>query len=316
MAEKRITVDGTDPVLLFGLNDRNLRKLESSFPDINIVARGHEIVLRGETDDLEKVQDVLTEMQVVINQHGELTKDDLETILALHASGDGPATSKSNEVVLFTPSGGIIKPRTPNQARLVASAHRNDIVFAIGPAGTGKTYIGMALAVAALRSGQVKRIVLTRPAVEAGEQLGFLPGDFREKIDPYLRPLYDALEDMMPREKLAMHLEQGIIEIVPLAYMRGRTMKSAFVLLDEAQNATRQQMKMFLTRLGPDSRTIVTGDITQTDLPSRTHSGLVEVQRILTDVDGIDFVYFNRDDVVRHRLVKEIIDAYDEHDAG
>jgi len=216
-------------------------------------------------------------------------------------------------VVLFTPSGGMIRAKTPNQARFVAAARRSDIVFAIGPAGTGKTFVSMAIAVAALKSRQVKRIVLCRPAVEAGERLGFLPGDFREKIDPYLRPLYDALEEMLPAEKLRGYTEQQIVEIVPLAYMRGRTLNSAFVILDEAQNTTTLQMKMFLTRIGVNSRAIITGDITQIDLPSRSQSGLLEARQILEGIDGIDFIYFNRGDVVRHRLVKDIIKAYERH---
>jgi len=209
-----------------------------------------------------------------------------------------------------TPAGGSIKAKTPNQIRLVEAARNNDIVFAIGPAGTGKTYTAVALAVAALKSRQVKRIVLCRPAVEAGERLGFLPGDLKEKVAPYLRPLYDALEDMLPRDKLKSTMEQNTVEIVPLAYMRGRTLNSAFVILDEAQNATALQMKMFLTRLGANSRAIITGDMTKTDLPSRDQSGLVQARDILEEVEGIDFVYFDERDVVRHRLVKDIINAY------
>jgi len=208
----------------------------------------------------------------------------------------------------------VIKPRSRNQERLVQSAGTNDVVFAIGPAGTGKTYVAVALAVAALNNHEVNRIVLSRPAVEAGEELGFLPGDFYEKVAPYLRPLYDALEDMMPRDELAESLEQDRVEVVPLAYMRGRTLKSSFVILDEAQNATTGQMKMFLTRLGPHSQAIVTGDITQTDLKDRSASGLIQVQHILKGINGIDFVYLEREDVARHRLVQDIIAAYEEHD--
>ena len=318
MAEKRRTIEGTDPLLLFGYNDTFLRKVEAAFPDAQISARGHQVLLRGQSEEIDRIERVLDELELILGRNGNLTERDVDTVLALFTTGDGAAgtSPKADDVVLFTPSGGLVKAKTPNQARLVEAARRDDIVFAIGPAGTGKTYTGMALAVAALKSGRVKRIVLTRPAVEAGEQLGFLPGDFREKVDPYLRPLYDALEDMVPRSQLSAHLEQHIIEIVPLAYMRGRTLKSAFVILDEAQNATAQQMKMFLTRLGPDSRALVTGDVTQTDLPRRTESGLVQARRILSGVDGISFVEFDKGDVVRHRLVKDIIEAYDRFEKG
>ena len=242
----------------------------------------------------------------------------VDTVLALFTAGDGiggpTGTPGTRDVILFTPSGGMVKAKTPNQARLVSEVRTNDIVFAIGPAGTGKTYSAVALAVAALKSRQVKKIVLSRPAVEAGERLGFLPGDLREKVDPYLRPLYDALEEMIPREKLQGYMDQGIVEIVPLAFMRGRTLNSAFVILDEAQNATQQQMKMFLTRLGANSHAIITGDVTQTDLPSIRESGLVQAQQILGGgIDGISFVYFDKGDVVRHKLVKDIIDAYERH---
>ncbi len=312
LTEKRLTIEGTDPLLLFGFNDTFLRKTESAFPETRITARGHQLHLSGAQEDVEAIERVVGELEVVLSRNGNLTESDVETVLALFTPGDGAPVAEPQDVILFTPSGGLIKPKTPNQQRLVESARQNDIVFAIGPAGTGKTYTAMALAVAALKSRQVKRIMLARPAVEAGEELGFLPGDFREKVDPYLRPLYDALEDMLPREKLDANLEQHVIEIVPLAYMRGRTLKSAFVILDEAQNATVQQMKMFLTRLGQHSRAIITGDVTQTDLPDRTQSGLVQVQRVLEGIDGIGFIYFDRSDVVRHRLVRDIIDAYEQ----
>lgn len=319
MAERRLSIEGTDPLLLFGFNDTFLRKIEAAFEETRITARGHQIFLEGCEDDLDAVEEVIDELKRVLGRNGNLTEEDVETILALYAGSEAAGTAGAtqraeHDAVLFTPSGSAIKAKTPNQERLVQAARQSDIVFAIGPAGTGKTYVGMALAVAALKSRQVERIVLTRPAVEAGEELGFLPGDFREKVDPYLRPLYDALEDMLPREKLDANLEQHVIEIVPLAYMRGRTLKSSFVILDEAQNATTHQMKMFLTRLGPASRAIVTGDITQTDLPKRSLSGLEEARRLLKGVDGIDFVYFDRSDVVRHPLVKAIIKAYENAD--
>jgi phosphate starvation-inducible PhoH-like protein len=316
LPEKRLSIEGVDPRLLFGTNDVFLRKVEDAFPDLQVVARGTDILLRGDNDDVQQVAKVLGEMVKLVDRNGALTSDDVATVLALYTDeGTAPHATGPGDVILSTPNGTPIKPRTPNQGRLVQAARRNDVVFAIGPAGTGKTYVAVALAVAALQQHTVKRIVLSRPAVEAGEQLGFLPGDFYEKIDPYLRPLYDALGDMLPREKLAEYLEQSRVEIVPLAYMRGRTLKSSFVILDEAQNATTGQMKMFLTRLGPDSRAIVTGDVTQTDLASRSQSGLVQVQKILRDIKGIRFIYLEREDVVRHRLVREIIAAYEEHDA-
>ncbi|GIV59809.1 PhoH family protein [Rhodocaloribacter litoris] len=315
MAEKRLTIDKAEPLLLFGFNDKHLRKVEGAFPDTRITARGNQVILQGDPESLHRIERILDELTVVLNRNGNLTENDVETVLALFTVGDGAsgrAGLDAQNVVLFTP-GGSVKAKTPNQIRLVESARHNDIVFAVGPAGTGKTYTAVALAVAALKSRQVKKIVLSRPAVEAGERLGFLPGDFREKVDPYLRPLYDALEDMLPRDKLAGFVEQNVVEIVPLAYMRGRTLNSAFVILDEAQNATHLQMKMFLTRLGANSRAIITGDVTQTDLPSREHSGLVQARQILEGVEGIDFVYFDEGDVVRHRLVKDIIKAYERY---
>ncbi len=313
MAEKRISIEGTEPLLLFGFNDIYLRKIEAAFPETQITARGDQVMLRGEPGDLDGIERILNELILILNRNGNLTENDVETVLALYNTGDGAGRvgGDTRDVVLFTPNGGMVKAKTPNQARLVEAARTNDLVFAIGPAGTGKTYTSVALAVAALKSRQVKRIELCRPAVEAGERLGFLPGDFREKVDPYLRPLYDALEDMLPREKLRAFMEQNVVEIVPLAYMRGRTLSSAFVILDEAQNATTLQMKMFLTRLGVNSRAIITGDVTQTDLPRRSDSGLVTARQILEGVDGIGFVHFDKTDVVRHRLVKDIIEAYD-----
>jgi phosphate starvation-inducible PhoH-like protein len=316
LPEKRIRIDDVDPLLLFGFNDVFLRKVEGAFPDTHITARGNEVLLRGDEEAIAQVERVIDELITLVGRNEHLTETDVDTVLALVTSGDGASGSSpsdATEAVLVTPTGDVIKPRTQNQRRMVRVARDNDIVFAIGPAGTGKTYVAVALAVAALKARQIRKIVLSRPAVEAGEQLGFLPGDFYEKVDPYLRPLYDALEDMLPREKLAEYLEQNRIEVVPLAYMRGRTLKSSFAILDEAQNATTGQMKMFLTRLGAHSRGIITGDITQTDLSSRSKSGLVQAQHILKGIQGIDFVYFDQSDVVRHRLVKDIIKAYEEH---
>jgi phosphate starvation-inducible PhoH-like protein len=313
LKEIRIEIDKAEPLLLFGFNDIYLRRIERAFPDAQITARGNQVHLQGDESDIDAVSRILDELIVLLNRNGNLTENDVDTVLALFSSGDGAPSvlhTEGSHTVLFTPHGGSVRAKTPNQIRLVESARQNDIVFAIGPAGTGKTYTAVALAVAALKSKQVKRIVLCRPAVEAGERLGFLPGDMKEKVDPYLRPLYDALEDMLPKEKLKTYMENNTVEIVPLAFMRGRTLNSAFVILDEAQNATALQMKMFLTRLGANSRAIITGDLTQTDLPVRDISGLAQARDILQGVAGIDFVYFDDNDVVRHRLVKDIISAY------
>jgi phosphate starvation-inducible PhoH-like protein len=318
LPEKTLSIEGADPLLLFGFNDVYLRKIEDAFPDTHITARGTEVHLEGEAETLRNVERVFDEMLTLLDRNDHLTEEDVETILALFDSEDAsaPRTAETGrrDAILSTPDGEVIKPRSPNQERLVQSAETNDVVFTIGPAGTGKTYVAVALAVAALNNHEVDKIVLSRPAVEAGEELGFLPGDFYEKVAPYLRPLYDALGEMMPRDELAESLEQDRVEVVPLAYMRGRTLKSSFVILDEAQNATTGQMKMFLTRLGPQSRAIVTGDITQTDLQDRDASGLIQVQHILKGIDGIEFIYLEREDVARHRLVQDIIAAYEEHD--
>ena len=318
MPEKQLSIESADPLLLFGFNDVYLRKIEDAFPDAHIAARGTEVHLEGEEATLHKVERVFDEMLTLLDRNDHLTEEDVDTILALFDSEDAsaapPAETGRRDAILTTPDGEVIKPRSQNQEHLVQAAAANDVVFAIGPAGTGKTYVAVAMAVAALNNHEVNRIVLSRPAVEAGEELGFLPGDFYEKVAPYLRPLYDALGEMMPRDELAESLEQDRVEVVPLAYMRGRTLKSSFVILDEAQNATTGQMKMFLTRLGPRSRAIVTGDITQTDLQDRSASGLIQVQHILEGIDGIEFIYLEREDVARHRLVQDIIAAYEEHD--
>ena len=309
--DRTVTVTGAEPLMLFGFNDVYLRKIEAAFSDTRVVARGDQLKLRGPEDQVDRIERVLGELTLILNRNGNLTENDVDTVLDLARVGTGLQRSGGQDAILFTPKGGTIQAKTPGQARLVESARQSDIAFAVGPAGTGKTYTAVALAVSALKSRQVKKIVLTRPAVEAGESLGFLPGGFRDKVDPYLRPLYDALEDMIESDKLRSYLERNIVEIVPLAYMRGRTLNSAFVILDEAQNATAGQMKMFLTRLGAGSRAIVTGDASQTDLPSRTPSGLVRAREILEGVEGIGFVDFDKEDVVRHKLVKDIIAAYE-----
>ena len=302
--------------MVLGTNDQNLRKICAAFPATRITVRGNKLILSGEESSFAPIEKVFAEIARVIRKQGQLSDNDIDTILSVYQSsgdGAGPDIVDDSPVIVSTPTGEPIRPRTQNQRLLVHASQKHDIVFAIGPAGTGKTYTAVALALAELRARHVRKIVLSRPAVEAGEQLGFLPGDLREKVDPYLRPLYDALGDMMHRDKLNVFIEQNSVEIVPLAYMRGRTLNNAFVILDEAQNATAEQMKMFLTRIGINSKAIVTGDDTQIDLPQKHRSGLVHARRVLADVSGIAFVDFDRTDVVRHRLVKDIIKAYENY---
>jgi len=309
-AEKKITLNGIDMLTLLGVNDSNLNILEHRF-NSTISVRGDIVNIKGVLEEVELVEKVIKEMAYVLNTSGRLNRNDVETILNLTVEGKEIINDEEFDSIVLYTKNDVVKAKTPGQKKYFQVANNNDICFAIGPAGTGKTYLAVALAVSALKKGIVKRIVLARPAVEAGESLGFLPGDFQEKIDPYLRPLYDALDDMMPSEKLKSYIEKSIIEIVPLAYMRGRTLNNAFVILDEAQNATDVQMKMFLTRLGANSKAIITGDITQIDLPSKIKSGLIQAKDILNGITGVGFVYFDREDVVRHKLVKDIIDAYD-----
>lgn len=298
--------------MLLGYNDSNLGPITERF-STNVTVRGDNVIIQGVAEEVEAVEKVFKEMVYVLNTSGKLLAKDVETIIDLTLQGKEIINNHELDNIILYSKKDVIKAKTPNQITYIKSAKENDICFAIGPAGTGKTFLAVAFAVAAFKKNIVKKIVLARPAVEAGENLGFLPGDFREKIDPYLRPLYDALEEMLPSEQLKNYVEKGIIEIVPLAYMRGRTLNNAYVILDEAQNATGMQMKMFLTRLGPNSKAIITGDITQIDLPSYSQSGLVQVKEILKNVDGVGFVYFDKSDVVRHKLVKDIIDAYEKH---
>ncbi len=316
LTEKKISLTGVDTVQLLGYNDAHLQVIEERF-ELKVTVRGDQVTLRGSQEEVSRVEKVFKELIYILNKNGNLTPNDVETVIDLVNVNGSPVetvgdlvTDDGDPAILLTKV-GIIKARTPGQRAYVQQVRKNDIVFAIGPAGTGKTYLAVAVAVAALKNRDVTRIVLARPAVEAGESLGYLPGDIREKIDPYLRPLYDALEDMLSAEKLRDYIEKRIVEIVPLAYMRGRTLHNAFVILDEAQNASAIQMKMFLTRLGAHSRAIITGDITQIDLPASTTSGLVQIQEVLKQIQGVSFVYLDRNDVVRHKLVKEIIDAYD-----
>lgn len=310
VAEKKITLNNIDMLSLLGVNDNNLHIIEDRF-NSTISVRGDIVNIKGVLEEVELVEKVIKEMAYVLNTSGRLNKNDVETILNLTVEGKEVINEEEFDSIVLYTKNDVVKAKTAGQKKYFQVANKNDICFAIGPAGTGKTYLAVALAVSALKRGIVKKIVLARPAVEAGESLGFLPGDFQEKIDPYLRPLYDALDDMIPSEKLKGYIEKSIIEIVPLAYMRGRTLNNAFVILDEAQNATDVQMKMFLTRLGANSKAIITGDITQIDLPVKTKSGLIQAKEILSEISGVGFVYFDREDVVRHKLVKDIIDAYD-----
>ncbi len=308
--EKKIVLDNVEMLDLLGMSDSNLKAVENRF-NTSITVRGDNVILKGVAEEVDLIEKIFKEMVYVLNTSGKLETGDVETILNLTAEGKEIIDEEEFESIVLYTKKDVIKARTPGQVKYINAARKNDICFAIGPAGTGKTYLAVALAVAALKKGLVKKLILARPAVEAGESLGFLPGDFREKIDPYLRPLYDALDDMIPSEKLRSNIEKRTIEIVPLAYMRGRTLNNAYVILDEAQNSTDMQMKMFLTRLGANSKAIITGDITQIDLPAKQISGLVQAQQILSKVEGVAFAYFDKGDVVRHKLVKDIIDAYE-----
>lgn len=301
-------------MLVLGAQNMYLQRIEEQFPEVFIVARGNDITLRGNDAEVKLVEKVFAELLFLVNRNGELYARDVDAVIKLIIAGEAqtpPSVVEGADDVIVVTRTDAVRARTTGQRKMVAESKRNDIVFAIGPAGTGKTYTAVAIAVAALKAKQVQRIVLARPAVEAGESLGFLPGDLQQKIDPYLRPLYDALGDMLTPEKLKEHIEKKVIEIVPLAYMRGRTLNNAFIILDEAQNATSLQMKMCLTRLGTNSKAIITGDISQIDLPNKRDSGLVEAPRLLSHIQGISFVFLDKSDVVRHRLVREIIDAYE-----
>ena len=305
-----------NPMVMWGSNNEYFEIIKKHFPKIKIVARGNEVKVLGDEMEMQHFNLKFREILDHVDKFQSLNNNDLEQILGAKITGDAETDTVSTrnavggEPIVFGPNGIVVKARTANQQKMVDSINKNDIIFAIGPAGTGKTYTAVALAVRALKNKEIKRIILTRPAVEAGENLGFLPGDLKEKIDPYLRPLYDALDDMIPAEKLKAFLENRTIEIAPLAFMRGRTLDNCFVILDEAQNATDLQLKMFLTRMGPTAKFMVTGDVTQIDLPRKQQSGLNTALRILGDIKGIDIIYLNGDDVVRHKLVKNILRAY------
>ncbi|MBL6448369.1 PhoH family protein [Fulvivirga sp. 29W222] len=311
MVEKVITLENISLIDFLGVQNKNITEVASAFPKSKIVSRGNEIRIKGSTTEILKINDILNSLIDHYHKYGKVTEDNVQTYLAKEAEEKLP---DEEEVLIYGTRGFTIKPKTINQQKLVYAVRENDLVFALGPAGTGKTYISVALAVKALKNKQVKKIIITRPAVEAGETLGFLPGDLKEKLDPYLRPIYDALFDMVPSEKLRYYMENNIIEIAPLAYMRGRTLNNAFILLDEAQNTTPMQIKMFLTRMGPNSKVIITGDTSQIDLPKKQKSGLIESIKILRPVKGIGFVELTGKDVVRHKIVKDIIDAYDDHE--
>jgi len=311
--EVNISIEDINPAILWGPNNENFEILKSHFPKLRIVARGSELKIIGDEKEAGLFNVKFARVIAHAGKFHLLTSRDLEQILNVQAGTDIKRVSvagTSEEVIVHGPNGIMVRARSKNQQKLVDSALVNDIIFAIGPAGTGKTYTAVALAVKALKNKEVKRIILTRPAVEAGENLGFLPGDLKEKIDPYLRPLYDALDDMIPAERLKAFIDNRTIEIAPLAFMRGRTLDNAFVILDEAQNATELQLKMFLTRMGPSAKFIVTGDVTQIDLPKKQQSGLFNALKLLTNIKGIDIIYLSGEDVVRHQLVRRILEAY------
>lgn len=311
MAEKLINLEGVDPVDFYGVNNVRFNKFIELFPDLKIVSRGNEIRIQGKKERLVDFEEKVDLFLRYLRKFQSVTLPDLDDLLKGSVDQGKEASGQEGEVLLHGESGRKIRAVTINQKRLVDEGLLNDLLIAVGPAGTGKTYTAIAMAVKALKEREVKRIILTRPAVEAGEKLGFLPGDFKEKLDPYLQPLYDALRDMIQPRRLIQFMEDGTIQIAPLAYMRGRTLDEAFVILDEAQNATASQFKMFLTRMGPSAQFVVTGDDTQVDLPRREDSGLVQAIRILDGIKGISIIRFDDRDIIRHRLVKSIVKAYD-----
>ncbi len=342
MSEKTITIESVHPIDIFGPNDQNLEVIRNGFPKVKIIPRDNYLKIIGEEKELMEFESMFTSLVIHFDRYGRLTRQDVELLMGAsqaatgdpeaspsfgtHENGDRlnghtgiqavnpvnvhAAADAPGDVLVHGKNGLLVRARTPNQRRMVESSLRNDLVFAIGPAGTGKTYTAVALAVRALKNKEIQRIILTRPAVEAGENLGFLPGDLKEKLDPYLQPLYDALGDMLPTQKLIQYIEDRVIEIAPLAFMRGRTLNNAFAILDEAQNTTPAQLKMFLTRMGSSAKFIVTGDVTQIDLPRNQVSGLIHAKTILSNIPGIDFIYLDNSDIIRHKLVSRIINAY------
>jgi phosphate starvation-inducible PhoH-like protein len=313
MNERIILIEGVDPLAFYGVNNSNFNLITTHFPKLKIIARGDEVKVLGEDIEIQKFDDKLQKMIDFFRKYNRLNEDIMKDLLNETNENLSQVEEDMGDALVYGNNGRIIKARTINQKLLVDSYKENDLLFAIGPAGSGKTYTAIALAVRALKNKEVKRIILTRPAVEAGERLGFLPGDLKDKLDPYLQPLYDALNDMIPARKLNDFMEEGIVQIAPLAYMRGRTLDNAFVILDEAQNTSINQMKMFLTRMGNNAKFIVTGDITQIDLPRREDSGLVPTLKLLEEVPGLAIIHFDSRDIIRHKLVKYIVHAFDKH---
>ena len=310
MIEKHIVLEDIDPVIFYGPNNAHIQMIKALFPKLRIVARGNVIKVMGDEEEMCAFEEAVLALEKYCVQYNSLNE---ETILDI-VKGNAPKTEKAGNAIVFSVTGKPIIPRSENQLKLVQEFEKNDMIFAIGPAGSGKTYTAIALAVRALKNKEIKKIILSRPAVEAGEKLGFLPGDMKDKIDPYLQPLYDALQDMIPAAKLKEYMELNVIQIAPLAFMRGRTLNDAVVILDEAQNTTTQQIKMFLTRMGMNTKMIVTGDMTQIDLPASQTSGLVQAIKILKGVKGISFIELNKKDIVRHKLVTQIVEAYEKFD--
>lgn len=310
MIEKHIVLEDIDPVIFYGVNNANIQLIKTLYPKLRIVARGNVIKVLGDEEEMCAFEESILALEKYCTRYNSLKEEVIIDII----KGNAPQTEKSGDIIVFSVTGKPIMPRSENQRKLVLEYEKNDLIFAIGPAGSGKTYTSIALAVRALKNKEIKKIILSRPAVEAGEKLGFLPGDMKEKIDPYLQPLYDALQDMIPAAKLKEYMELNIIQIAPLAFMRGRTLNDAVVILDEAQNTTTQQIKMFLTRMGMNAKMIVTGDMTQIDLPSSQTSGLIQAMRILKGVKGISFIELNKKDIVRHKLVTRIVEAYEKFD--
>lgn len=307
MIEKHIVLEDIDPVIFYGVNNANMQMIKALFPKLRIVARGDVIKVMGDEEEMCAFEEAILALEKHCARYNSLNEEAILDII----KGNKPQIEKTGDVIVYSVTGKPIIPRSTNQLKLVKEFDKNDMIFAIGPAGSGKTYTAIALAVRALKNKEIKKIILSRPAVEAGEKLGFLPGDMKDKIDPYLQPLYDALQDMIPAAKLKEYMELNIIQIAPLAFMRGRTLNDAIVILDEAQNTTTQQIKMFLTRMGMNTKMIVTGDMTQIDLPSSQTSGLVQAIKILKGVKGISFIELNKKDIVRHKLVTRIVEAYE-----
>ena len=307
MIEKHIVLEDIDPVIFYGVNNANMQMIKALFPKLRIVARGDVIKVMGDEEEMCAFEEAILALEKHCARYNSLNEEAILDII----KGNKPQIEKTGDVIVYSVTGKPITPRSTNQLKLVKEFDKNDMIFAIGPAGSGKTYTAIALALRALKNKEIKKIILSRPAVEAGEKLGFLPGDMKDKIDPYLQPLYDALQDMIPAAKLKEYMELNIIQIAPLAFMRGRTLNDAIVILDEAQNTTTQQIKMFLTRMGMNTKMIVTGDMTQIDLPSSQTSGLVQAIKILKGVKGISFIELNKKDIVRHKLVTRIVEAYE-----